>query len=96
MLARNLKKGSLVMPSKPASKPPRNFDSAPGFSDEARQAVNAAFDATYGGGREPASHIDGRAGRMVFLTQSFRALPSSLTKLISVNASSEHCNREQD
>jgi hypothetical protein len=31
------------MPSKP--KPLRNFDSAPGLSDEARQAVNAAFDA---------------------------------------------------
>jgi hypothetical protein len=26
-------------------KPPRNFDSAPGLSDEARQAANAAFDA---------------------------------------------------
>ena len=33
------------MPSKSAPKPPRNFDSAPGLSDEARQAVNAAFDA---------------------------------------------------
>jgi hypothetical protein len=31
------------MPSKP--KPPRNFDSASGLSDEARQAANAAFDA---------------------------------------------------
>jgi hypothetical protein len=31
------------MPSKP--KPLRNFDSAPGLSDETRQAVNAAFDA---------------------------------------------------
>jgi hypothetical protein len=33
------------MPSKSAAMPPRNFDSAPGLSDEARQAVNAAFDA---------------------------------------------------
>jgi hypothetical protein len=33
------------MPSKSAPKPPRNFDSAPGLSDAARQAVNAAFDA---------------------------------------------------
>jgi hypothetical protein len=33
------------MPSKSTPKPPRNFDSAPGLSDEARQAVNAAFDA---------------------------------------------------
>jgi membrane-associated HD superfamily phosphohydrolase len=33
------------MPSKSAPKPPRNFDCAPSLSDEARQAVSAAFDA---------------------------------------------------
>jgi hypothetical protein len=45
MLSEKPEEGTEVMPSKSAPKPPRNFDSAPGLSDEARQAVNAAFDA---------------------------------------------------